>query len=271
MSPFPACLAGVFAKLDRAKQHVTNLDDALRAFRQSGPPEVGEQDDPNTGEKIYYAKSVPTIPDAVHLIAGDALHNLRASLDHLALQLRRAGLFRTTTAETRIQFPIRASAQDCEADLNREEQATRPDVTNLIRAIEPYQGGLGNDLWLLNELNNIDKHRTLLVIGGACLYISLGTLSGGQVPPAFAGDYVPDTRCGTGTFFRSSRPVCPVQVGTPLHVCPADAVPRREVHFDFAVALGEPEIVKGQPLLRTIHELVEAVEGVIQQFVPLFS
>jgi hypothetical protein len=42
-------------------------------------------------------------------------------------------------------------------------------------------------------------------------------------------------------------------------------------HFTFGVAFGEGEIVEGEPLVPTLHQLAQFVEGFIESFVVLFS
>lgn len=41
--------------------------------------------------------------------------------------------------------------------------------------------------------------------------------------------------------------------------------------FVFEVAFGEVEVVVGEPLIPTLHQLIEFVEGFIKLFSPLFS
>ena len=41
--------------------------------------------------------------------------------------------------------------------------------------------------------------------------------------------------------------------------------------FVFEVAFGEGEVVKGEPLIPTLHELIQLVEAFVKLFPPLFS
>jgi len=84
-------LAGVRAKIERAKQHVLNVDGAARAFLDSNPCEGGTKRDPDTRRVLHYLVRVKPAPVPLRLIVGDALHNLRSALDHLAWQLVEAG------------------------------------------------------------------------------------------------------------------------------------------------------------------------------------
>jgi hypothetical protein len=41
------------------------------------------------------------------------------------------------------------------------------------------------------------------------------------------------------------------------------------VKFTFGVAFGEGEVVQGEPLIPTLHQLVNLVEGLVEPFLPL--
>jgi hypothetical protein len=74
----------VLAKYQRAQKHMEDFQSAVDLFRDSNRDSVGAKIDEETGDAIYYVKSVPVVPDSISLILGDALHNLRSTLDHLA-------------------------------------------------------------------------------------------------------------------------------------------------------------------------------------------
>src|SRR4051794_37203940 len=80
-------LARVKLKVERAKEHIRNLESAVQAFRDTDPYGFRIEDDLQTGDKIYRIEIRRQTPDAFSLIVGDAVHNLRSALDHLARQL----------------------------------------------------------------------------------------------------------------------------------------------------------------------------------------
>jgi hypothetical protein len=41
--------------------------------------------------------------------------------------------------------------------------------------------------------------------------------------------------------------------------------------FTFEIAFGEDKVVQGEPLIPTLHELVQFVEGFVELFPPLFT
>jgi len=84
-------LARIRLKVERAKQHIGDLNTGLKAFLGSNPYIVGAQRDPQTRRPIYYLAAVREVPTPISLLAGDIIQNLRSALDHLAFQLYMLG------------------------------------------------------------------------------------------------------------------------------------------------------------------------------------
>ena len=115
---------------------------------------------------IVYWDPIEELPAVeLGLLVGDFLHNLRSSLDHLAYELAAAYTVPLPPeAAEASEFPI-----FWKGPMNaRQEQAKigciHPDAVKLIKAIQPHHKGskyTEDPLWILNELERIDKHRTL--------------------------------------------------------------------------------------------------------------
>jgi hypothetical protein len=94
-------------KLDRAKQRMKELEEALQSFYATNPFKFSGKADLQAGKVVYTMDSVKDAPDEASLIAGEIIQNLRSALDHLAYQLfLRAG---GTGAGKNIYFPIGGS------------------------------------------------------------------------------------------------------------------------------------------------------------------
>jgi hypothetical protein len=152
-------LLGVRAKIERAKQHVRDLESALQAFRDTNPYGFRIEDDLQTGDKIHRINIRSQTPDSLSLMVGDAIHNLRSALDHLAWQLVEVN---GHTPSKGTYFPISETLTKYTSQKGAKIQGMSTGAKNLIDAIKPYQGGNDN-LWKLNELDNFDKHRLLFV------------------------------------------------------------------------------------------------------------
>jgi hypothetical protein len=107
------------------------------------------------------------------LLAGDAVHNLRSSLDHAITQL--AGDFASRDS----QFPLAESEREFKNDRNRLLTGVPRAASDVVEAVQPYHvgdlvkgGGSLSDpkdprftnaaLMLIGRLDNRDKHRMLL-------------------------------------------------------------------------------------------------------------
>jgi hypothetical protein len=76
-------LAGVKAKLARAEEHVKALDEEWKAFGKEQSYEALHELKPDTREWNTYLSLAKPIPIKLSAILGDALNNMRSSLDHL--------------------------------------------------------------------------------------------------------------------------------------------------------------------------------------------
>jgi hypothetical protein len=177
-----AALDGVYEKIERAKVHQADLarrlDAVLGADKQhfvlDGEP------DHETGRYAVRVYGVPDIDPGWLTIIGDCLHNLRSALDHLAWQLVLLD-GKTPTRET--SFPVRTTKDDSRLLLL--PQVCRQDILDAVKAVQPYCDS-GDDppvlhpLFAITRLNNIDKHRKLLV--------AVHTLNLGETHWGWSGD-----------------------------------------------------------------------------------
>jgi hypothetical protein len=73
-------------KIDRAKVHIANLESKIRQFCEAKP--YGRSIEPiseNPNELAYKIKLTNSMPQGLPAIVGDAVNNLRNSLDHALL------------------------------------------------------------------------------------------------------------------------------------------------------------------------------------------
>ena len=164
-------LAGVEAKIDRAKQHLDALNGAIETYLDKDPYRFVS--DEHTDEHSYRYEIFLEVdefpPDEMWgPIIGDAVHNLRSALDHLAWELALPETREQTPR--RIEFPIFLDdpAQNAEARgrLAVKLACLRPESHALVDAAQPYNtGNPHHPLWLLQALWNTDKHRTLHTAG----------------------------------------------------------------------------------------------------------
>ncbi len=74
-------LSGPKLKIERAKQHINDLQTQIRKFETSGIYDLSVKKDAETGNNFIQIEIVKSVPPIFALIIGDALHNLKAALD----------------------------------------------------------------------------------------------------------------------------------------------------------------------------------------------
>jgi hypothetical protein len=123
---------GIRLKIERAKKHIRDLDTAIQAFVLNKPYRLEVKPHPiaEIQHTTLYVAEIKPVPQEISLIVGDAIHNLRSALDHLAWQLVEAG---GGTPDRNTYFPICDSAQQYASAMgNREIQKIAPEARNII-------------------------------------------------------------------------------------------------------------------------------------------
>jgi hypothetical protein len=259
----PNALRGVELKLARAEHHLDEIaaivDVVLRGYADAVTPGT------RAGGRIpYYLEGAPPIPPELPALFGDALHNMRSALDHLAWQLvlRNGGVPTETTS-----FPVRLSRRTGGDQLPTISGGVAPVVRVLLDEVQPYTWTDDDPdvdvrihpLAVLSLLNNIDKHRELLL----------------GVAVVTSGSWSSDIGVSAEFHRHPNRSVADGDLLGALVVDPPDA----EIHdfqLDFAVRLvddGEASVLARFDLVDwALQQAMVAVEHrVLHRFLPLFE
>lgn len=257
-------LDGPTLKVERAKEHIRNLESAIDRFLQSNPYEVICYQEPETNDRVFRVRILAQPPLRLSGIIGDIIQNLRSSLDYLAWQLVLANGGRPNE---RTGFPISKSANEFEAKGRGKIKGASEEAVCLIEALKPYAGG--NDvLWRLHQLSIVDKHRLLVPVGTAHRNIiqDFSVLLRNLRP-----DWdIPPIQVALNPADRQF----PLKDGAEVYRIKAQALdPQVDMNpqFTFEIAFGEGEIVQGEPVLPTLHQVVNFVEKTIDIFAPFFE
>ncbi len=270
----PTALAGVRLKIERAKHHIRDFEIRKQMFFEAHPYFVTADEEPETGDKVFRVKIVWDIPNDMPLLVGDAIHNLRTALDHLAYQLVLANKNVPTKAT---YFPIAESIDKYKASSAGKVQGMSPSAIQAIDAAKPYQGG-NDQFWVLHELDNFDKHRLLVPIAtvntamihdfGPTFRVMLAGMRAATGDP-IAG--FPDDFSWPFTF--RPKDMTPLKDHAEIgRICRAARGPHVDENqkFTFDVAFGEPQVVEGKAVLESLHQLSQFVDGVIASFERFF-
>jgi hypothetical protein len=264
---------GVWIKVDRAKHHFRDLQAQYERFQEVQPYRVVTEDEPGTEDlisRIEFSEQPPLLWSA---IVGDCVHNLRASLDLLVWEMVRAE-GKPVTAQT--GFPIFESPEDFESRYMAKVKGAPQAAVDIIKEAEPYEGA-GNPLWLLHRLDIEDKHKLLVPVGVApwgmtTTYTITDLIAADPETKGFSFDHL--TPDAVGIIRPQGR--IPLRDGAEVYRISVSlrSNPIAKMHmspeFHFEVAFGEVEVVEGKPLIRTLDQAIQFVEGFIKRFPPLF-
>jgi hypothetical protein len=245
-------------KIERAKKHVRDADIAIRAFLDDKPYTIGVKPHrvPEIRHTTLYVASVKAVPDEITLMVGDAIHNLRSALDHVMWQLVEAAAGKPNRDT---YFPIivdgpKAAQQFASAIGRGEIQKIAPEALKIIEEAQPYKT-LDQNLWLLHQLDIVDKHRLLLTVA------------------AHMDKWGVDVAAGTTIWFDEYRFI-PLVEGYEITSIPT-ATYERQSHEDFQlgaeVAFGESELPEGELVLPTLNKFAELIDGIVSRFDPFLG
>lgn len=255
--------AHVAVKIERAEKHIQDLTEIIKKFSESNPYSV--MGTTESEAFVYRIKIHKHPPRGWSAVIGDAIHNMRAAMDVLVWQLILANGKDPTRAS---YFPVAKSAGDCRNNLKTKTKGVSPKALELLMATEPFVGGKGNDLWLINELDIRDKHRLLVPVFTQLPAISINqhfadSLEEADMPESFkesaraAADLLP-------TVFLNPAYKGPIHDGDIVFQEPKK--PTTTPKFSFNMAFGEGELVEGEPILPTLRRFLQTVKETLEPF-----
>jgi len=264
-------LRQVTLKIKRAKEHVADLEREVSAFLDTHPYVIATKRNPQTRQLIYYVSSLRDTPESLPLLAGDAIQNLVSALDHMAYQLVCCDTGDKPPNPNRIYFPIAEDAAKYEAKKRGKIEGASDDTVKAIDALKPYKGGK-DLLWVLNRLNNIDKHRLLITVGSIFQSVNIGAHATAYMQRAVDADPANPFH-GTvfpvlDLFLKPGDAPIPLKIGYEIFTDEPVAEVNQKMQFRFSVALYEPQISEAQSLVETLHQLVALVESIIAALKP---
>jgi len=239
----PLDLRGARLKVERAKKHIADLDAQRVTFLGTDPYYGVPRFNSEFNCTEYVVQSLPTIPECIPLILGDAVHSLRSALDYVACELVRS----VGGAPKNVYFPISESPEKYKTDSGGKTKGMPQEAKDYIDRMRPYCGG--NDaFWAIHELDIIDKHRLLPTVG-----MNIGSWEANlSLTPTMY------------TFNLS--PI--LKEGTVIGSIPGNTEPDKRMSITADIAFGEPELLEGRPLIETLTALADMVEAVVSHFGP---
>jgi hypothetical protein len=152
-------------KIKRAKAHVQELNETMQAYWERDAVMVAIEEDTDRAHLRLVLQVREDPPCELPAIIGDAIHNLRAALDLLAVRLVELNGGNTEA----VYFPFADKFEYFEARIKKTRiDRAAPDVVDMIRRLRPYPGG-DDTLRALHDFDITDKHKTIVptITGGA--------------------------------------------------------------------------------------------------------
>ena len=168
-------------KRNRAYAELEALREEIERWKDADSYRVSHEHDSQSAETIVEATLNEPIPESWAVSLGTFLFLMRSALDHVAYALLVKTGNATQAQLERIQFPIFKDPADFLAATTSSKNGKVPPlqllpdpVKAILDGVQPYHGkdDLGGTtpferttLGLLHLLNNVDKHRTLVIVG----------------------------------------------------------------------------------------------------------
>ncbi len=256
-------------KLQRANEHLQSSKRLIDDWIATKPYSFTDKFDPKRGFHVVTFKRVSSTRDNLSPIIGDCLHNLRSSLDHSVFALTQIFQKRQLPSSIlrKTQFPIFCDFHTSSEFMEKAKSKIghiHPGAQAAIESLQPYHAGKRSNLhplWLLNELDIIDKHRAF--IGVAELHPTLTVMSrsrqsGSIIRPTFARFFGIDSDKSEAEVFHYGLP---------------EGHPRMDMDFDSAVKITFADgPAKGQEIVKTLSCILKFLTvNVFPKITPFFT
>lgn len=170
-------------KVKRAQKHMVDIDKEARRYAEGNPFEFIRIRLSDSQRKVGYRVCITEQPDPmIALMLGDFVHNLRSALDYIICACvpkkhRKSAGFPILTED------IFATGKDGNFVVNDTKgrdsfesaiKGLEPKARALVIALQPYNQGANvhrNILGIINRLENADKHRQLIIVGGGIQHL----------------------------------------------------------------------------------------------------
>lgn len=232
-------------KIKRANQHITEVNALFGQFVNTMPYEVRSDFDEAVGLYGLRVQMIAAPPPVIQVVIGDAVHNLRSALEHVASDLIALAL--GEGERHRSKFPMHETRKNLVDMIDKGEIKPHfPKVSEaILNVVKPYKGG--NDLlWTLGKLWNIDKHRLPITTYGVT-----------RVTGIDAVDRRGNRAVGVEAVVEQGLRVGAVASDAPLTVT-------NYGHASFYIQFDEVGLLEGYPVVPTLHQMSQATSQAVE-------
>ncbi|KAA5800938.1 hypothetical protein F1654_12790 [Alkalicaulis satelles] len=250
--PIPTQISSARVKAARARSHIKEIESTLDDYRNSKPYRVYRKPD-SFSHYTRYIDVLHPPPEILPAMIGDAIHNARSALDHVAVQMAE----KNHGNGKGVYFPI-AINEESLPELIKKNKFTRAGdrAVELLKTFNPYAGGSPKvgDTSILRGLHNldiIDKHKLIILIFGQAVQATM------RINPK-KGIYL--MRDIDSAFVKLETGEI-LDTGIPIHLDIEDDLPPF-----FQVVFDDSGDFAGHEVVSTLKIIVAHVEKIIDAF-----
>ncbi len=165
-------------KVKRAQKHMVDIERAAKRYASRHPYELTRIQYADHNRKVGYRVRITEQPDPmIAIMLGDFVHNLRSALDHIVVACVPKNRRRSAG------FPIVLDPiwdKDTKGEFALKDDKARKrfvsaieglpeDALAIVERVQPYHSARGpyrDPIGIISRLENADKHRYLILVGG---------------------------------------------------------------------------------------------------------
>jgi len=260
----------LIAKQLRAKQHIDETARLIQQYFSETPVRLSTKPSECGQWNIVFISEITKYDPAISCVVGDALFNLRSSLDHMMMLIVSRHCTPVLQKVEKVYFPIKKDAAEFSKWRKEDYHAKLlpAPILDAIDGLKPYKGG-SSHLSILHELNNIDKHRNLVI--SALNYKSMNALSMfdkeslGKIVEAKHGDMMASML--SNLWINDKNMNKEITVGQELTRYRVDKTAGDpQIKFEFSIFEANVEVKPVIELLVEIDREVTAVHNALEPF-----
>jgi hypothetical protein len=245
-------------KVERARKILTEFGAEIEDFTRTGGMKVIVRSDNGTWSYVY--EQPEPIPCEWSAIIGDIIHNSRASLDLMMVDIVK-NFNPGITDLSQISFVVREKKSDFIKDLPRNARGISENAMRVIESLEPYTGG-NDDIVTLHKLDIIDKHRSIIPVGAAQFNSTFQwDLTKLPIEEIIVGNKILDIPIG----FQKN--VFPLKNGDVIISMPDPTdLPEyfpRIGQIGLTISFGIDDVVGGEPIIETLQHFCDMAEAIL--------
>lgn len=253
-------------KIERAKSHINDLTAQIHAFNARTPYAITAENDDQARERVWKLKVNECVPPIWSTIIGDAIHNIRASLDVLLCTVvRHCDPDRQSI--NHVHFIIRDTKKEFETALPNNIRGASDEAIKIVHELKPYKDG-NEALWRLHKLDILDKHQAIIPVGSAYNGVDIAPILNAGMAELLAKSGMPSHPPLDPIFLTPADRMFPLRDGVELFRATLNTpLPRDdEIKFTTDVSFGEGQIIDGESVVPALLHLVGVVEGIFDVF-----